>query len=296
MAVAVTTTAEALDASEPGVDVTNTLGFPQSGDYTVRVDSEWMRVTGGQGTTTWTVTRGYNGTTAATHDNGASIFHVPDTFASLDRIKRRLALGATQTTANDAELVDFIDAVQSYMVGPQGVGMFLGPTTTTSIDMDGRLAARDPYTGRRSLLYVPFGIQSLTSVEVQPATGDTFETVTAADIVSRPREWEPRLDPNQPTTLLMMKDVVDGTWTAWPEGVGNVRITGTLGWSEPPNVIGEIADTLVIRMFHAATSGQRDLVGFDPESGDQIVSRFLSPRDNGVIRTFRAELSGHVSV
>ncbi len=38
------------------------------------VDSEQMQVTAGQGTTTWTVTRGTNGTTATTHLNGASVF------------------------------------------------------------------------------------------------------------------------------------------------------------------------------------------------------------------------------
>jgi hypothetical protein len=35
--------------------------------YTVRIDDEDMTVTGGQGTTTWTVTRGVNSTTAAAH-------------------------------------------------------------------------------------------------------------------------------------------------------------------------------------------------------------------------------------
>lgn len=38
------------------------------------IDSEQMQVTAGQGTTTWTVSRGTNGTTAATHSNAAPVF------------------------------------------------------------------------------------------------------------------------------------------------------------------------------------------------------------------------------
>ena len=290
MAVAVTTVAEALDASETDVTVANELGFPASGAYTVRVDSEWMRVTAGWGTLTLTVTRGYNSTTAATHSNGASIFHVPETYADLSRIKRRLRGGSTtETTADDDILSDFIDAVQSYLVSR--LGMFLGPTTSTSISIDGERAVS--HMGRKaSRLYVPYGIQSLTSVTVASSTGATAETVTAADLISGPRAFEPRLDPNQPTTTLTFKDVVAGDWDHFPAGVGNVVITGTLGWSAPPVRLGELADTMVIRMFHAAQTGQRDLIGND-EEGLPLVSRFISSADHGVLRTFWGEISGH---
>ncbi len=289
MAVAVTTVTEELDNSETGIDVQNVLGFPASGDYTVRVDSEWMRVTSGQGTTTWTVTRAYNSTTAATHSTAVSIFHVPDTYADLARIKNRLAGGGTETTADDDLLVDSIDAMQSYMVSR--LGMYLGPTTETSISMDGEQAIT--YKGRKaSRLRVPFGIQSLTSVTVAPATGDTAETVTAADLISGPRVFESRLDPNQPFTTLTFKDVVAGDWNHFPAGVGNVVITGTLGWSEPPNRLGELADTAVIRMYQAAATGQRDLLGEDSE-GLPLISRFISAADHQVLRTFWGEISGH---
>jgi hypothetical protein len=39
----------------------------------VKVDSEIMVVTAGAGTTTWTVTRAADGTTAATHNAGAAV-------------------------------------------------------------------------------------------------------------------------------------------------------------------------------------------------------------------------------
>lgn len=283
MTVAVTKTTEALDISEQGVDVLDVLGFPATAPYTVRVESEWMRVTAGAGTTTWTVTRGYNSTTAAIHDSGTPIYHVPDTYADLSRIKRRLRGAAdTETAVDDDILSDYIDVVQSHLVS--FLGMFLGPSAETSISLDGAAAING-----RKWLYVPYGIRTLTSVEF--STGGTWATVTAADIVSSPRAYEPRVDPNQPTTLLKFKDTVSGSYSAFPDGTENVRITGTFGWSEPPAKVGEIADTLVVRMYQARQTGQRDYVGSD-EEGNPIISRFLSGEDRRVLRTFRYEIMG----
>lgn len=54
--------------------VTNSfVEFPASGTCVIKIDSEEMLVTAGFGTTTWTVTRGVNGTTAASHSNNAVI-------------------------------------------------------------------------------------------------------------------------------------------------------------------------------------------------------------------------------
>ncbi|MGW2692342.1 hypothetical protein ACWC3Y_10825 [Streptomyces sp. NPDC001296] len=55
------------------ISVTSASGFPGSGNYNIQIDSEVMTVTGGQGTTTWTVTRNVNGSTATTHSNGATV-------------------------------------------------------------------------------------------------------------------------------------------------------------------------------------------------------------------------------
>jgi hypothetical protein len=55
-AIAATTTTSLVVASA--------TGFPSSGNYSVQTETEVMLVTGGQGTTTWTVTRGSNGSTA----------------------------------------------------------------------------------------------------------------------------------------------------------------------------------------------------------------------------------------
>jgi hypothetical protein len=51
-------------ATNTTMNVASASGFPGSGNYYVQVDTEVMEVTGGQGTTTWTVVRGVNGSTA----------------------------------------------------------------------------------------------------------------------------------------------------------------------------------------------------------------------------------------
>jgi len=70
-----TTIAEDLDASETGVDVATGQGSNFATNDVVLVGSELMTV-GSVATDTLTVTRGTNGSSAATHSNGANIFLV----------------------------------------------------------------------------------------------------------------------------------------------------------------------------------------------------------------------------
>jgi hypothetical protein len=70
-------------ATNTTMNVTSDSGFPGSGNYDVQVDTEVMTVTGGQGTTTWTVTRGANGSTAIS------------TIAAADKITGGNAPGST---------------------------------------------------------------------------------------------------------------------------------------------------------------------------------------------------------
>jgi hypothetical protein len=61
-----TTLSGAMSASQTTLSVSSATGFP-SATFKIRIDDEVMNVTGGFGTTTWTVTRGVSGTTAASH-------------------------------------------------------------------------------------------------------------------------------------------------------------------------------------------------------------------------------------
>lgn len=68
-----TSLAAAVDASATSITVSSATGFPAASPYIVQVDSERMLVTGGAGTTTWTVTRAYAGTAAASHATSATV-------------------------------------------------------------------------------------------------------------------------------------------------------------------------------------------------------------------------------
>ena len=61
-----TTLASAVNSTQTTISVISATGFPTTA-FTIRVDDEYMNVTAGFGTTTWTVTRGANNSGAAAH-------------------------------------------------------------------------------------------------------------------------------------------------------------------------------------------------------------------------------------
>jgi Tfp pilus assembly protein PilX len=67
-----TTLAAAMTSTQTTLTVASATGFPTS-QFTIRVDDESMLVTGGFGTTTWTVTRGANGSAATSHVSGQTL-------------------------------------------------------------------------------------------------------------------------------------------------------------------------------------------------------------------------------
>ena len=62
----------AMTASQTTLTVSSASGFPSTA-FVIRVDDEYMTVTGGFGTTTWTVTRGSSGSAATSHVNGQTV-------------------------------------------------------------------------------------------------------------------------------------------------------------------------------------------------------------------------------
>jgi hypothetical protein len=73
------TTLAAPIASTGATSITTAAAAPSAlhgGEFRVRIGNELLLVTGGQNTTTWTVQRGAEGTTAATHASGAKVRHI----------------------------------------------------------------------------------------------------------------------------------------------------------------------------------------------------------------------------
>lgn len=68
-----TTLSAAINNSATSLSVGGFAGFPTSGQFIIKIDHEYCIVTAGQGTTTWTVTRGTTRSTAAAHSNTATV-------------------------------------------------------------------------------------------------------------------------------------------------------------------------------------------------------------------------------
>lgn len=100
---ATTTLAAGITDVQSSITVTSASGFPSSGQYRITVGSEIMLVTAGQGTTTWTVTRGVESTTAAAALNGATVEHRL-TKAALEAVRRRASLFVAASNASAASL------------------------------------------------------------------------------------------------------------------------------------------------------------------------------------------------
>jgi hypothetical protein len=66
-----------MTASQTTLTVASATGFPTS-SFSIRIDDEYMTVTGGFGTTTWTVTRGAHNSTATAHVISQSVNLVND--------------------------------------------------------------------------------------------------------------------------------------------------------------------------------------------------------------------------
>jgi hypothetical protein len=69
-----TTLASGCSAADATITVTNSSGYPTSGNFRIKIDLELMLVTAVSGVT-WTVTRGIESTTATVHLSGAAINH-----------------------------------------------------------------------------------------------------------------------------------------------------------------------------------------------------------------------------
>jgi Tfp pilus assembly protein PilE len=68
-----TTLTAGMTVDQTSITVASASGFPTVAPYLVQVDSELVLVNSGAGTTAWTVKRGQNGTTAATHAAAATV-------------------------------------------------------------------------------------------------------------------------------------------------------------------------------------------------------------------------------
>lgn len=249
------------------ITVLDVLGFPSTGAYTVIVDSEWMRVTAGAGTTTWTVTRGYNSTTAATHLISAAVTLVPDAeWTGLGEMMDTLGL---TTAAQAAVMLPCVEAANAEVT--RRIGIFLGPSVDVLRLYDGCDAVRD---GQR--LYIPGGLRTLTQVRLASASGGTLTTATIGDFVLRPHAHS-----LPPGAAYLYVDIIETSSSRFWPGYSNVEFTGTFGPAAVDADCVRIAVMISARMYQYSESG-----------GDLVLptaSKFVYPDDAKKLDAIRAE-------
>lgn len=83
----------AIDNDDLALTVKSAVGFPTGGNFRIIIDNEIMLVTDVQGKT-FTVTRAQEGTSAASHDADAAVFHILTAGALAQRDIEQFAAGA----------------------------------------------------------------------------------------------------------------------------------------------------------------------------------------------------------
>ena len=185
----------------------------------------------------------------------------------------------TTLSASDLTLLDtYCDQANDYI--EQYVWRPIGPTSGGTATFDGY---EDVSDDQRSL-WVRQGIRTITSITVAPSTGATPVSGTATDFVILPRSQNRR--PGWPGFEVRIKDTVTGPVSTFGRGYGDIVLVGDLGWEAIPDSLKELAETLVVRMWHGRATGQADIVGSEA-NGEPIVTRYLSTRDRMLLKSFR---------
>lgn len=214
------------------ISVTDYLGFPVVA-FSILIDSEVLRVTAGFGTTTWTVSRGYMGTTAATHIISATVTLVPDALADLDDLVATMAMDST-VTSRYALLTDLLADV-SWDICAHAQRSFYVPTAdvTVYVDIDNlsdslREASDDEHTtDGRALDFVSitnlYVRESETSAYTEILAGDTGYYLEAENrgLGVAGTDW-----PYEDICLSRAST----TYSRWPLGERAVKIVGKLGF------------------------------------------------------------------
>ncbi|HNW85246.1 MAG TPA: discoidin domain-containing protein, partial [Candidatus Cryosericum sp.] len=148
-----TTLAAAItDTSGTSITVTSSASFPAA-PFIIGIDTECLLVTNVSGTT-WTVTRGYESSTAATHDNGTSIYH-DISAGEVDSIDTKLAkAGGTMTGAINMGNQDIAYLKLLQLNGEIDDG---NSGTAKTIDWNAGTAHKTTLTGNVTLAFTGYG-------------------------------------------------------------------------------------------------------------------------------------------
>ena len=190
------------------------------------------------------------------------------TYVSTTTLKDQLGGTAAMGTADDALLGVIVAQVNTYIESVIGRSITVAAAGTVTFDVP---SATDH-------LFVPQGLQSVSSLLVADYTGATAGTVASADVFLRPLNRRP----GWPYTEIWLSDVPTGSIGIFSPGYGVVQAIGTVGWAEVPEDLEGVAIRMAVRAWHARASGENDAIGVD-DMGQPVVSRGLSKRDRDTL-------------
>lgn len=167
-----TTLSGSVTAGATSISVSSATPFPSRGKFTVIVDSEIMLVTGVTGTT-WTVERGHEATTAASHNNNATVTQIltVDSFLNSGHLDIRYFGAVGDGSTDDTSAIQA--AINAAIVS--GTPVFV-PTGTWIIDSLSTSAGvgAQPLTirgaGFGSILKLKAGTTAGNMIFVNPST------------------------------------------------------------------------------------------------------------------------------
>ena len=256
LSAAITTTGQS------SITVSAYVGFPTTAAFTILIGSELLRVTSGYGTTTWTVTRGYLSTTAATASNGATVTYVPDALADLDDLIASMALGTD--TSRYGLLTDLLADV-SADIHSHCMRTFWVPTAdaTFYLDVDRYSASLADASGGRTVDGRALDLVSITNLYVRDSETSSYVEVTAGDtgyyLEGGPAgtgvagtDW-----PYCDVTL----SPAGAAYTVWPIGKRAVKIVGKPGFPVIPSVVKRATLTETSERFRQRIGGGPAQIG-----------------------------------
>jgi hypothetical protein len=203
-----TTLNGAINNSTTSVVVTSDTGAPAA-NFRIRVDDEYMLVTAKSGTT-FTVTRGVEGSTAASHSDGATVTHV-------------LTAGGLSQALSESGSTSQMDQLTGDVSMSSGLTWFDGPTLSL---------AAGTYVLMGTLTIVLSG-SGRGSARLSDGTNHLASTEQFQGTASRE------------LSLSVSGRVVVSSTTTWKlQGAPGSGLTGTIKAANPVNATGNIASTL----------------------------------------------------
>lgn len=190
------------------------------------------------------------------------------TYVSAATLKDQLGGTVAMGTADDTLLSTICERVNSYIESTIGRSITIAAAGTVTFDV----------AESTDHLFVPQGLQSVSTLTVADYTGATAGTVASADVLLRPLVRRP----GWPYTEIWLSDVPTGSISRFSPGFAVVVAVGTVGWAEVPEDLEDVAVRMAVRAWNARAAGENDAIGVD-DMGQPIVSRGLSKRDRDTL-------------